>query len=84
MLNNAYPLKVEPFTQPSRFPALAENPDDTYVLLVDGAHESHYNPSLDWSRNLPSNVPLDRPTHDRFMLTFQLTSPMLITYFTEH
>jgi len=60
-------LQVEPFNQPSRFPAVAENPDETYVLMVDGHHAqpSHYNPNLDWSRHLPSNVPLDRPTHDR-------------------
>ena len=73
-------IKVEAFTQPSRFPAVAENPDDTYVLLVDGVDLSHYNPSLDWSRHLPStgNVRLDRRTHDRFVLTFRLTSPLFI------
>jgi Fungal specific transcription factor domain len=68
-------IKVEPFTQPSRFPAL---PDDTYVLLVDGVPSSSYNPAFDWSRHLAPNVPLDRPTHDKFVLTLQLTSP--ITY----
>lgn len=77
-------IKVEPFTQPSRFPALAENPDDTYVLLVDGVQPSHCNPTLDWSRHLPSNVLLDRPSHDKFVLTFQLTSPVFIIYSTGH
>ena len=80
-------MMVEPFTQHSRFPALAENPDDTYVLLVDGVQSSdssHYNPTLDWSRHLPSNVPLDRPSHDKFVLIFQLTILMLITYSTGH
>ena len=78
-------IKVEPFTQPSRFPAVAENPYETYVLMVDGAQQSHFNPSLDWSRHLPSsNVPLDRPTHDRFVLIFQLTSSIFITYCTGH
>ena len=77
-------IKVQPFTQPSRFPALAANPDDTYVLSVDGALPSHCDPNLDWSRHLPSNPQLDRPTHDRFVLTFQLTIPMFITYSTGH
>jgi hypothetical protein len=77
-------IKVEPFTQPSRFPALAENLNDTYVLSVDGVQTSHYNPALDWSRHLPSDIPLDRPTHDKFVLTLQLTSPMFITYPTGH
>jgi hypothetical protein len=79
-------IKVEPFTQPPRFPALAENPNDTYVLSVDGVQPetSHYNPALDWSRYLPSDIPLDRPTHDKFVLTFQLTSLMFITYSTGH
>ena len=77
-------IKVEPFTQPSRFPAIAENPDATYVLQLEGVQESHCNPSLDWSRHLPHNVPLDRKTHDRFVLTFQLTSPLFITHPTGH
>lgn len=58
-------LQVEPFTQPSRFPALAQNPADTYVLQVDGVDPSHCNPALDWSRHLPSTIPLDRPSHDK-------------------
>ena len=73
-------IKVEPFTQPSRFPALAENPDDTYVLLVDGVQSNHYNPTLDWSRHLPSSVPLDRPSHDKFVFSFQLTTPPRVHY----
>lgn len=54
-----------PAQGPSRFPAIAENPDATYVLLVDGVDDSHYNPNFDWSRHLPSNVPLDRRSHDK-------------------
>ena len=50
---------------PSRFPAIVEDPDDTYVLLLEGADETHYNPDLDWSRYLPSAVPLDRRGHDK-------------------
>ncbi|EDR10444.1 uncharacterized protein LACBIDRAFT_325474 [Laccaria bicolor S238N-H82] len=55
-----------PAQGPSRFPAIAENPDATYVLLVDGVDDSHYNPNFDWSRHLPSNVPLDRRSHDKY------------------
>ncbi|KAF8152932.1 hypothetical protein B0H34DRAFT_677166 [Crassisporium funariophilum] len=57
----------ESFQQASRFPALADNPDATYVLMVDGVKESdrNYNPDFDWSRHLPSAVPLDRRSHDR-------------------
>ena len=77
-------VKVEPFTQPSRFPAVAENSDLTYVLVVDGIQPSLHNPALDWSRHLPRDFPLDRPTHDRFVLTFQLTSPKFIIYCTGH
>ncbi|KAJ2928460.1 hypothetical protein H1R20_g8634, partial [Candolleomyces eurysporus] len=50
---------------PSRFPAIMENPDETYVLLLDGVDESHYNPDLDWARYLPNAVPLDRRGHDK-------------------
>ncbi|EDR01153.1 uncharacterized protein LACBIDRAFT_312485 [Laccaria bicolor S238N-H82] len=56
------PLPVE---GPSRFPAIAENPDATYILLADGVDDSHYNPNFDWSRHLPSNVLLDRRSHDK-------------------
>lgn len=72
--------KVEPFALPSRFPALAENPDDTYVLLVDGVQSSHYNPAFDWSRHLPPNAQLDRPSHDRSVLTLPLVGTTLMTY----
>ena len=50
---------------PSRFPALAKNPDATYVLLTDGVPDDHYNPDFDWSRHLPSVVPLNRRSHDK-------------------
>jgi len=49
---------------PSRFPAIVENPDATYVLLT-GDDDRHYNPDLDWSRYLPTAVPLDRRSHDK-------------------
>ena len=44
---------------------IMENPDDRYVLLLDGVDDSHYNPDLDWARYLPKAVPLDRRGHDR-------------------
>ena len=39
--------------------------------VVDDAQPGLFNPTFDWSRHLPSNV-LDRQTHDRFVLIFQL------------
>ncbi|PPQ63888.1 hypothetical protein CVT24_010355 [Panaeolus cyanescens] len=44
---------------------LPEDPNATYVLLVEGVDESNYNPDFDWSRHLPSAVPLDRRSHDK-------------------
>ncbi|KAJ3827917.1 fungal-specific transcription factor domain-containing protein [Lentinula raphanica] len=38
-----------------------------YMLLVDEAAQTHYNPHFDWSRYLPSQVPLDRKEHDRIL-----------------
>jgi hypothetical protein len=49
----------------SRFPSLAENPQATYVLLVDGVSDDLCNPDFDWSRHLPSAVPLTRRSHDK-------------------
>lgn len=49
----------------SRFPAIAEDPEASYVLLVDGVDTGHYNADFDWSRHLPAVVPLDRKAHDR-------------------
>jgi hypothetical protein len=56
-----------PAEGPSQFQAIAENPDATSVLLVDDVDVSHYNPDFDWSRHLPSNVHLDRKSHDEFV-----------------
>jgi hypothetical protein len=50
------------------FTSLGENPNARYVLLVDGADEAQYNPDFDWSRYLPTNVPLDRVEHDKCVL----------------
>ncbi|KJA23958.1 hypothetical protein HYPSUDRAFT_39482 [Hypholoma sublateritium FD-334 SS-4] len=58
-------IELPRVTPPSRFPALAQNPDATYVLLTDGVPDDHYNPDFDWSRHLPSIVPLDRRSHDK-------------------
>ncbi|KAF5392813.1 hypothetical protein D9757_000908 [Collybiopsis confluens] len=38
-----------------------------YMLMVEGADLAHYNPDFDWSRYLPSQVPLDRREHDRVL-----------------
>ncbi|KAJ4001976.1 hypothetical protein F5050DRAFT_1559716, partial [Lentinula boryana] len=38
-----------------------------YMLLVDGADQSYYDLKFDWSRYLPSQVPLDRKEHDRIL-----------------
>ncbi|KAE9402722.1 hypothetical protein BT96DRAFT_918021 [Gymnopus androsaceus JB14] len=38
-----------------------------YMLMVEGADQTHYNPDFDWSRYLPSQVPLDRKEHDRVL-----------------
>ncbi|KAG5351844.1 hypothetical protein C0989_004734 [Termitomyces sp. Mn162] len=48
---------------PSRFPLDSKSP--RYVLLVDGFDNKNYNPDFDWSRYLPTSVPLDRKEHDR-------------------
>ncbi|KAJ7151912.1 hypothetical protein C8R43DRAFT_846056, partial [Mycena crocata] len=53
--------------RPSRFPEIIDNPSASYVLIVDGVDEAHYNPDFDWSRYLPSQVPLDRREHDRVL-----------------
>ncbi|KDR76970.1 hypothetical protein GALMADRAFT_95630 [Galerina marginata CBS 339.88] len=65
---NTAPFRFEHLELPiqaSRFPALADNPDATYVLLVDGVPDEHCNPAFDWSRHLPQAVPLDRRSHDK-------------------
>ncbi|KAJ3790104.1 fungal-specific transcription factor domain-containing protein [Lentinula aff. detonsa] len=38
-----------------------------YMLLVDGADQTYYDLKFDWSRYLPSQVPLDRKEHDRIL-----------------
>ena len=50
---------------PSRFPKVIENPRDTYVLLVEGADPRHYDPTFEWNRYLPKDVPLTRAQHDK-------------------
>ncbi|KAJ4496122.1 hypothetical protein C8J55DRAFT_545420 [Lentinula edodes] len=43
------------------------NLSERYMLLVDGADPTHYDPLFDWSRYLPSQVPLTRQEHDRVL-----------------
>ncbi|KAG6863130.1 hypothetical protein C0991_008026, partial [Blastosporella zonata] len=47
----------------SRFPLNPQSP--RYPLLVAGIDENNYNPDFDWSRYLPTSVPLDRQEHDK-------------------
>ncbi|KAF5384224.1 hypothetical protein D9615_003446 [Tricholomella constricta] len=49
----------------SRFPLNSQAP--RYVLLVEGFDEQNYNPDFDWSRYLPTSVPLDRKEHDKLL-----------------
>ncbi|KAH6903222.1 hypothetical protein BKA70DRAFT_603926 [Coprinopsis sp. MPI-PUGE-AT-0042] len=50
---------------PTRFPKVIENPKDAYILLVEGADKRCYNPSFEWNRYLPKDVPLTRLQHDK-------------------
>ena len=68
-------IKVELFTQPSQFPDLVENPDDTCPIRGRC-------PAKPLRFYLLSNVPLDRPSHDRFVFTFQLTRPVSCALYT--
>ncbi|KAJ6616846.1 hypothetical protein B0H10DRAFT_2035936 [Mycena sp. CBHHK59/15] len=58
---------TKPNNRISRFPEIVENPDASCVLMVEGVDEVHYNPDFDWSRHLPSQVPLDRREHDKVL-----------------
>ncbi|KAG5653175.1 hypothetical protein H0H81_001892 [Sphagnurus paluster] len=49
----------------SRFPLNSQAP--RYVLLVEGLEDQTYNPDFDWSRYLPTSVPLDRTEHDKLL-----------------
>ncbi|KAJ7288486.1 hypothetical protein C8J57DRAFT_1280412 [Mycena rebaudengoi] len=48
----------------------ADNPNASYVLLVDGVDDSSCDLSFDWSRHLPPEVPLDRKEHDKMLDLF--------------
>lgn len=60
-------FRLAPKAQPlhTRFPDMLENNSETYILLVEGADLSTYNPDFDWSRYLPLEVPMERQEHDR-------------------
>ena len=47
---------------------------------MDGVQSSHCDPSLDWSRYLPPNVLLDRPSHDRFVTYLPTHMPPIVHY----
>ncbi|KAF7967505.1 hypothetical protein HWV62_41412 [Athelia sp. TMB] len=62
-------FRLAPKAQPlhTRFPDMLENNSETYILLVEGADLSTYNPDFDWSRYLPLEVPMERQEHDRLL-----------------
>ncbi|KAF6746001.1 fungal-specific transcription factor domain-containing protein [Ephemerocybe angulata] len=41
------------------------HPKDKYDLLLDGGNGSNYDPDFDWSRHLPTTLPLNRREHDK-------------------
>lgn len=47
-----------------------EDPEQSYVLQLDGVNESHISPALNWSRYLPLEVQsiLTRPEHDKYVI----------------
>ncbi|KAG6884678.1 hypothetical protein C0993_009021 [Termitomyces sp. T159_Od127] len=49
----------------SRFPPNPKSP--RFSLLVHGLDNKNYNPDFDWSRYLPTSVPLDRKEHDKLI-----------------
>ncbi|KAJ7130304.1 fungal-specific transcription factor domain-containing protein [Mycena epipterygia] len=72
-------LLVHGITAPFRFgnrppnevsritPDVFENPNASYVLLVDGVDVADAHPHIDWSRHLPPEVALDRKEHDKII-----------------
>ncbi|KIY71692.1 hypothetical protein CYLTODRAFT_368800 [Cylindrobasidium torrendii FP15055 ss-10] len=56
---------AEPAGIPSRFSK--ENINTRYILQLTDADAAHYRPDFDWSRYLPSIVPLDRKEHDKLL-----------------
>ncbi|KAJ7695778.1 hypothetical protein B0H17DRAFT_1055535 [Mycena rosella] len=56
-----------PPNEVSRITDVVENPNASYVLLVDGADLLDSQLEFDWSRNLPPEVALDRNEHDKIL-----------------
>ncbi|KAJ7291292.1 hypothetical protein C8J57DRAFT_1113157 [Mycena rebaudengoi] len=56
--------------EPSRSPEPVHGPNTSYILLVDGIDDSACEPSFDWSRHLPPEVPLNRKEHDKILDLF--------------
>ncbi|KAJ7291251.1 hypothetical protein C8J57DRAFT_212743 [Mycena rebaudengoi] len=55
-------------TSPSNEPSRSQNIVDSvafYVSTVDGVDETACDLNLDWSRHLPTEIPLDRKEHDK-------------------
>ncbi|PBK66316.1 hypothetical protein ARMSODRAFT_1006080 [Armillaria solidipes] len=59
----------------SRLPDV-DDPKKSHVLQITDGDGSYYDPDFDWSRHLPSIVPLDRKEHDRVLdLLFKFFTP---------
>ncbi|KAJ7178059.1 hypothetical protein C8R46DRAFT_988118 [Mycena filopes] len=48
-------------------PEVVEDPNATYILLLDGMDVADCHPEIDWSRHLPSGVLIDRKEHDKIL-----------------
>ncbi|KAF7370442.1 Zn(2)-C6 fungal-type domain-containing protein [Mycena sanguinolenta] len=51
----------------SRVPEVIEDPNASYILLVDGVDISHAHSHVDWSRHLPPEVVMERREHDQIL-----------------
>ncbi|KAK0469221.1 uncharacterized protein EV420DRAFT_15384 [Desarmillaria tabescens] len=59
----------------SRLPDV-DDPKKSHVLQISDGDGNYYDPDFDWSRHLPSVVPLDRKEHDRVLdLLFKFFTP---------
>ncbi|KAJ7130300.1 hypothetical protein C8R44DRAFT_775288 [Mycena epipterygia] len=66
----------KPANEVSRITEVIENPNASYELLGDGADLFDYHLEIDWSRNLPPEVALDRKEHDKILdLSFKFFTP---------
>lgn len=75
----AAPFRLDQTPAKSRATSRLPDIDDlkkSHVLQITDGDGSHYDPDFDWSRYLPSAVPLDRKEHDRVLdLLFKFFTP---------